>query len=279
MKLVYISRVLCPVGVFLQKALSIRVIYCERMQFGLYYLCVEHLNWWFLFCYSKPCPWRISLSEVMDMRRRSVLRAIRMKKPDAAAVCLLMLAVLFLIGGIAGSVYSQTCGDTANTAFREYLSDYCVLYEQGMVSVSLKRSLLLYFASTCLAFLLGFSSLGIVLIPMLSAGFGFISFYTASCFAQAFGSTGILLAAALTAVRLLFTLPTFFLVACEAFPISLRLALLTLGRGKRAESVIYAGKYIVLFLICIVVLCFGVCCERLLTPVLFRSAATQVGLF
>lgn len=228
---------------------------------------------------SKPCPLRISLSEVMDMRRRSVLRTIRMKKPGPVTASLIILAVLFFLGGIAGDAYSKTCGEAAGDAFREYLSDYCLLYNQNRVNTSLIRCVVLYFGYICIAFLLGFSSLGVVLTPVLSAVFGFSSFYTVSCFAQTFGGTGVFLAASLIAIRLLFTLPSFFLVASEALPLSFRLAVLTAGRGKRIEPLFYNSRYFVLFAVCLAALCVGVCCERLLTPLLFRAAVGELEMF
>lgn len=213
------------------------------------------------------------------MRRHSVLRTIRMKKPGRTAVSLTLLAVLFLLGGIVGDLYSKACDEAAASAFREYLADYCFLYDRSSVNTPLLRCLVLYFCYTCLAFFGGFSSLGVILIPVLSAVFGFSSFYTVSCFVQTFGGSGVFLAAALIAIRLLFTLPSFFLVASEALPLSFRLAVLTVGRGKRIEPVFYHSRYFVLFVICLVALCVGVCCERLLTPLLFRAAVGELEMF
>lgn len=213
------------------------------------------------------------------MRRHSVLRTIRMRKPGPAAVSLIILAVLFLLGGLTGNFCSQNCDETAKYAFREYLADYCLLNHQNGVSTPLLRCVILYFGYICIAFLLGFSSLGVFLIPVLSAVFGFSSFYTVSCFAQTFGGSGIFLAAALIVIRLLFTLPSFFLVASEAMPLSFRLASLTVGRSKRVEPLFYNSRYFVLFVICLAVLCIGVCCERLLTPLLFRAAVVEFEKF
>ncbi len=210
------------------------------------------------------------------MRRHSVLRMIRMKKPDGKTVTLLILAVLFLLGGLAGDLYSRNCDEAVRASFHEYLVDYCLLYDRNGVNTPLFRCVVLYFGYICIAFLLGFSSLGVVLTPVLSAAFGFSSFYIVSCFAQTFGGSGVFLAAALIAVRLLFTMPSFFLVASESLPLSLRLAVLTAGRGKRIEPVFYNSRYFIIFVICLAILCVGVCCERLLTPLLFRTAVGKI---
>ena len=232
--------------------------------------------WFSDFLYSKPCPGGISLSEVMDMRRRSVLRAIRMKLPDPASVGLLLLAACFLLGGFAASVYSETCDASSQAALGEYLGDYCALYEQNEANISFFKCVQLYFGSVFFAFFLGFSSLGVGLLPILSGFLGFTSFYTVSCFVLTFGRPGVFAAASLVAVRLLFTIPCFFLIASAAWRFSFHLAVLVLGHGKRAEKVHYSGRYFMLFVLCLIVLSIGICCEQFLTPYLFRSVAKRL---
>ncbi len=213
------------------------------------------------------------------MRRGSAVRVIRMIKPDPVTVSVLFLSVCFLIGGLLGHAYAKACDDVSQAAFRQYLSDYCLWLEQSEASVPLGRCILLYFSAVCAAFLFGFSSLGVIAIPVCSAGFGFISLYTVSCFVQSFGKSGALLAASLTAPRLLFTLPCFFAVAGEALILSLHLVTLAVGRGKRVRSFSGSGRYLALFVICLICLCVGIICERLLTPILFRAVIGRVEMF
>lgn len=210
------------------------------------------------------------------MRRRFVLRTIRMKRPGPQVLFSLLPAIFFIFGGIAGILYSRACDEVSRAAFRAYLSDYCLLFDRGGVTTSLFRCLLLYMGYTCGAFLLGFSSLGLILIPCLACLFGFTSFYTVACFEMTFGSSGVVLASALIAMRLLFTLPCFLITASESLPLSLRLARLTVGRSKRVEQVSYNSRYFVLFILCCVFLLVGVCCERLLMPALFRAAIEKL---
>lgn len=220
---------------------------------------------------SKPCPSSISLNEVMEMRRSSALRVIRMISPDPIAMCVLLIAGCFLLGGISGHLYAKNCDAAAQDAFRQYLSDCCLWFEQAGVILSPWRTILLYFGIVCVTFLFGFSSLGVILIPFFSVGIGFTSFYTVSCFVQAFGKTGTMLAAALTGVRLFFLVPSFFAVASAALQNSFRLSSLMLGHGKRSGRLPLGGQCVPVFVICLVCLCVGVICERLLTPILFRA--------
>ena len=211
------------------------------------------------------------------MRRPSVLRAIHMKLPDSASVGMLLLAVCFLLGGFAASVYSGMCDDRSRSALGEYLYDYCLLYDQSNVGVSFWKCIHLYFGSIFLAFFLGFSSLGVGLLPLLSGFLGFTSFYTVLCFAMTFGRPGVLVAASLIVVRLVFTVPCFFLVSVSAWRFSCRLATLVLGHGKRIERVRYSGRYFMLLVLCFVLLCGGILCERFLTPVLFHAVMDRIG--
>ena len=85
-----------------------------------------------------------------------------------------------------------------------------------------------------------------------------------------------LLALGALAVRLVFTLPCFLALAEAAWPMSIELFLLSFGRGKRSAPVLYGSRYFLLFVLCAVILAVGVCCERLVTPLLFRLAMGEV---
>lgn len=212
------------------------------------------------------------------MRRNSALQVIRTVQPAPVTMSMLVLATCFLIGGIFGNLYAKNCDVSTQTAFHQYLSDYCIWFEQVGESVPLGRCMLLYFSGVCTAFLFGFSSLGLIGIPVFSVGFGFLSLYTVSCFVQSFGREGVVLAAALTATRFLFTLPCFLMMASEALLLSLRLAALAVGHGKRLAPT-NGGRYLMLFILCLIGLCIGICVERIVTPILFRVAISKMGMF
>lgn len=205
------------------------------------------------------------------MGGRQVLGTIRLTGFDAAWGRALLLAALFLTGALLGHVYAGYCG-AADGPLAAYLRDYCTVYDSGGAAVSMGSCLALYFGYVAAAFLLGFASIGAVLIPALSGVFGFVTMYTISCFARAYGRGGVLLALAALGMRLVFCLPCFFAVAGEAWGLSTDLFLLAFGRGKRSAPVLYGSRYFLLFVLCTAILAAGVCCERFLTPVLFRMA-------
>lgn len=206
------------------------------------------------------------------MRGRMVLRTIRLGGWDPNLIRLLLLALAFLAGALGGHLYAGSCGEEAWEALGQYLGDYCRLYDGGGVEISLLSCVVMYFGYAVLLFLLGFSAAGVVLIPALSGVFGFFTMYTVSCFVRCYGRAGAALALGAMVVRLVFTLPCFFLLAEAAWPLSTELFALSFGRGKRSSPVLYGSRYFLWFVLCAVILALGVFCERLLTPLLFRPA-------
>ncbi len=206
------------------------------------------------------------------MRGRMVLRTIRLGGWDPNLIRLLLLALAFLAGALGGHLYAGSCGEEAWEALGQYLGDYCRLYDGGGMEISLLSCVVMYFGYAVLLFLLGFSAAGVVLIPALSGAFGFFTMYTVSCFVRCYGRAGAALALGAMVVRLVFTLPCFFLLAEAAWPLSTELFALSFGRGKRSSPVLYGSRYFLWFVLCAVILALGVFCERLLTPLLFRLA-------
>ena len=213
------------------------------------------------------------------MRRGSALRVIRMIRPDPATMSVLFLSVCFLIGGLIGDLYAKSSDVSLQAAFRQYLSDYFFWFERSGASVPIGRCILLYFTPVCVAFLFGFSPFGMIAVPICSAGLGFLSFFTVSCFVQSFGKDGVLLAASLTALRLLFTLPCYLVIASKAMILSTHLLSLSVGRGKRVQPLSDCGRYIIIWAICLCCLCIGILCERTLTPIFFRTVIGGVAPF
>ena len=210
------------------------------------------------------------------MRGRPVRRTIRLGSADPSLLRGLLLALLFLAGALAGPLYAGTCGEEAQGALDQYLTDYCAVYDTGSAAASLLSCVVMYFGYGLALFLLGFSSAGVALIPALSGLFGFLTMYTVSCFVRCYGRSGVLLAMGVLLVRLVFTLPCFLALAGAAWPLSIELFTLSFGRGKRSAPVLYGSRYFLLFVLCAVILAAGVCCERLITPLLFRMALEEV---
>lgn len=208
------------------------------------------------------------------MRGRPALRTFTWKIWDPALLRSLFLAAVFIIGALGGHLYAGDCDAAALDA---YLTDYCAVYDAaGGGAVSLPACIALYYGYAAAVFLLGFASIGVAFIPALTGAYGFFTMYTVSCFVRTYGRSGILLAMGALSVRLLFTMPCFFILAGAAWPLSTELATLAFGHGKRSSPVLYEGRYFLLFGLCALILTAGIFCERFLTPLLFRLAMGRV---
>ena len=150
---------------------------------------------------------------------------------------LLLLALFFLAGVLLGQVLSGRVPDTTGDELRRYLEDYVRLGGEGAPTVQTALSaLVIYFRYPLFAFLLGFASIGVVLLPCVTAAYGFFLSFSVCCFTAAFGGAGALLAMAVFGIRSLASVPGFFLLAVPALRSAALRSPLPFGRGKRVAS-------------------------------------------
>jgi stage II sporulation protein M len=92
--------------------------------------------------------------------------------------------------------------DSTGEELRRYLQEFAALRQEETPSLPVMlRTMALYLRYPVLAFLSGFSALGLALIPCAAAAFGFFLSFAVCCFAATFGGTGVLLALALMGIR------------------------------------------------------------------------------
>lgn len=190
---------------------------------------------------------------------------------------LLLLALFFAVGVLLGQALAGRVPASTGEELNRYLTDYVRL--GGTASPTAKTvlsALSLYFRYPLLAFLLGFASIGIVLLPCLTAAFGFFLSFSVCCFTAAFGPGGVLVALAVFGLRCLVTLPCYFLLAVPAWGTSAALASLSFGRGQRSAPVTYGRKWWKRSALCAVVLLAGVCVELFLPPVFLRLVLARM---
>lgn len=135
---------------------------------------------------------------------------------------------------------------------------------------------LIYFRYPLFAFLLGFASIGVVLLPCVTAAYGFFLSFSVCCFTAAFGVDGVLLALAVFGLRCMVTLPCYFLLAAASWGTSAGLAAVSFGRGRRTAPVVYGRACWVRFGACCLALLAGVCAELFLSPVLLRLMLERI---
>lgn len=184
---------------------------------------------------------------------------------------LLFLALFFLGGVILGQVLAGRVPDATGDELARYLADYVRLGGSGSVSAGAALSaLVVYFRYPLLAFLLGFASIGVVLLPCATAAFGFFLSFSVCCFTAAFGADGVLLALAVFGLRCAVTLPCYFLLAVPSWGTSAALASLSFGRGRRSAPVAYGSRWWSRLAVCGAVLLAGVCVDLFCSPWLLQ---------
>ena len=190
---------------------------------------------------------------------------------------LLFLALFFLAGVLLGQVLAGKVPDGTGGELTRYLTDYVYLYGQtAPESRAFWETVVIYFRYPLLAVFLGFTSVGVVLVPVVAAAFGFFLSFSVSCFTAAFGGEGVLLALAVSGLRCAVTLPCFFLLAVPSWQASWTLASLSLGRGQRTAPVVYGRVWWLGAGLAAAVLLAGVCADHALSPVLLRLALERV---
>ena len=190
---------------------------------------------------------------------------------------LLFLALFFLGGSLLGQVLAGNVPDGTGDELTRYLTDYVYLYGQtAPEGRAFWETVVIYFRYPLLAVFLGFTSVGVVLLPVVAVAFGFFLSFSVSCFTAAFGGEGVLLALAVSGLRCALTLPCFFLLAVPSWQTSWALAGLSLGRGQRCAPVVYGRVWWLRAGLAAAVLLAGVCADHALSPVLLRLALERV---
>ena len=190
---------------------------------------------------------------------------------------LLLLALFFLAGIFLGQVLSGRVPDATGDELRRYLEDYMQLGGGGAPTArTVLSALVIYFRYPLMAFLLGFASIGVVLLPGVTAAYGFFLSFSVCCFTAAFGTDGVLLAMAVFGLRCLVTMPCYFLLAASSWGTAAGLAAVSFGSGRRTAPVVYGRACWARFGACCLARVAGVCGDLLLSPVLLRLLLERI---
>lgn len=184
---------------------------------------------------------------------------------------LLFLALFFFSGVILGQVFSRHVPDAAGDELSRYLTDFLKVENGDPSARAALSAAWLYFRYPLSAFLLGFASIGVLLLPLISGAFGFFLSFSVCCFTAAFGPDGVLLALAVFGLRCAVTLPCYFLLAVPSLERSFALACLSFGGGRRAAPVVYGREWWTRLGVLSGVLLAGMCADLTLTPWFLRQ--------
>lgn len=209
------------------------------------------------------------------MKLAKTIRTRKLEKPFRK--CLTILCIFFIAGIFLGQWAHRTAYSGENEQLQTYLLSYAkLLAESSGESASPGSVLLVYFRYPVAAFLLGFTALGVFLLPVLCLLQGFFLSYSVACFAAALARDGIMLALSAFGIRCLVTLPCVFLLSVWALEMSVaRCQAKAEGKGpidSKGDSV-----YLLRFFVCVLILLFGTVLERTIVPKIVALALAGVS--
>ena len=205
--------------------------------------------------------------EVRGMRKRE------RRKRDLLSgwnVALIRLCVLFLCGGIAGSVFVGFLAESDSAAVSDYLADYLSVIRSGVSGPVFCSLLLLRMGDLLAAVALGLNVFGVVGLPLLMGVQGFFLAFSVGMFCLVFGLLG------LSPGIVVFGLPA--LLWCPALMSVCVQGLDSAGSLLRRREWGVAGTalYWLRILLCFAVLLVAVLLESAVVPQLLGKAADIV---
>lgn len=198
------------------------------------------------------------------MKRRTLF--LKLNGQSVIRLRLLVLAGLFLLGVLLGVSAAGRTAETLPQELADYFDGYFRLAETEPSGELLLSTAFAYYRYPVLAALLGFASIGVILLPLISGLCGFFLSFSVSCLTISFGKNGPLLALSVFGLRGLVTVFCFFLLAVPALGTSATLASLSLGAGRRAAPVTYGRDWWMRIGICAVILTAALCVDLWLSP-------------
>lgn len=186
-----------------------------------------------------------------------------------------LLCILFVIGGLAGSVFIGVAEGKDIWELSSYLSDYMKLAAEGTVPRTFGPILWKQVQYFLAVMILGMTGIGIVGIPVIFCIRGFFLSFSVGCFFKVFGSSGMLPALVFFGIPALLWAPGLFLAGVPGMANAQYLFRRGMGNGRAGVAFDFSsywarmGLCCVLFLICSAV-------EYLVVPVLLRAAAHTV---
>ena len=192
-------------------------------------------------------------------------------------VPLVVLAGCFLAGGLAGLLLSGRTGGTGDTALAELLRTFLERSAAQAPQAAPAPALLWECVRWhLLVFVLGFTSLGLLFLPVVFALRGFLMAFSIGTFVHLFGGAGCLLALAVFGVTGAVSLPALFVLGVQGMAAARALASRFLGESRRTLP--YGRTYFLRCAVCAGALCVCFFLESTAVPALVSGAAGMLTL-
>lgn len=208
------------------------------------------------------------------MRKRLLTRLHSpVTEQNAALLC---LTVCFTAGVIGGCCFAGALGADAGTRLMDCFGGYFdTLKLESIALPSLPATVWELVRWPLLSFLLGFTALGVVGLPIAFCIRGFLLSYSVSVFVRLYGNAGLPAALAVFGVSAFLALPALFALGADAFRSSGVLAWKLMGGSKTAHQPLQGRLFRACF--CLALLVMAVLLQTRLTPVLLTAAVKQLG--
>ncbi len=205
------------------------------------------------------------------------MSAIERKKPDwpsGQGTALAALCLPFLLGGIAGCVFTGLVSGDSVQALTAYLADWLELVRQGQVARDFPGALWGHLRWLLAVSLLGLTALGVAGLPLIFAARGFLLSFSVGCFSRVFGTAGLLPALALFALPALLWSPALFAAGFQGM--NSAGSLLRRGMGDSRHPLPFHWDYWLRLGLCVCALLVCVAIEYWITPSVLRAAARVI---
>lgn len=206
------------------------------------------------------------------MKRRRVVRILDL--PWAAWLPgLVLLSACFLFGSIAGCLLAGGVAEAESGTLAAYVEGYLTAARSGSLEVPGTLTVLWETARwPLLTFLLAFTALGMIGLPVLFAVRGFLLSFAVASFIRVLGGAGSILAFLLFGVNGLLTIPVLFVLGVQGISSCRVLASRLVGERRRTGAA-YGSAYFGRCGVCAAVLICCVCVEQTVVPSLLSVLA------
>lgn len=188
---------------------------------------------------------------------------------------LMVTAISFLLGGVAGCVLCANVGGGGGESLTSYMEGFLTLAKaDGVTPPALLPLLWEVLRWPLITIVLGFTALGVVGIPILFSIRGFLLSFAIASFSRIFGTSGGLMATVVFGVSGLFSIPALFALGVQGFAAARNLAGRALGEGGRSSP--FGKAYFLRCGVCAAAFCVCILLEYLAVPAIVSGMA---GLF
>lgn len=195
------------------------------------------------------------------------------KRLNGRTAAMLLLAVLFALGGMCGCLAASAFYDT-DGALTAYVHGYLTLAGQGSVNAGFSAVLWQTLRFALLAAVMGLTVFGAIGIPALFAFKGFALCYSVSVFYRLLGLKGLAIGAILFGLSMVIQLPVLLDIGERSLLCSYGLLRRSLGEGRYPLGIDRSFLPRCAIAVTALFLCAGI--EYLAVPVLLQKFA---GLF